>query len=236
VEEVASAPAVAPEVPNVALVPVVDVAEAAIAPPAARVVPEVPRAAPSAGAAAARLEKSPRAAALAASVATDSPKPAKSKPPASAPASSVSLAPASVQTAAPRPVMAAPAPSAVVEVGARDANRVLGSLSHAYEDGDLQRMRTLFAEDAHGPRGGLDSILAEYNRVFEDTRQRSLSVRDVNWFLSGDTFTIIASFEATVTSNRTGRARRSRGDLRLDLRREGERWQIYRMQHDEKPG
>jgi ketosteroid isomerase-like protein len=124
----------------------------------------------------------------------------------------------------------------VVEVGARDANRVLGSLSHAYEDGDLQRMRTLFAEDAHGPRGGLDSILAEYNRVFEDTRQRSLSVRDVNWFLSGDTFTIIASFEATVTSNRTGRARRSRGDLRLDLRREGERWQIYRMQHDEKPG
>ena len=125
---------------------------------------------------------------------------------------------------------------ASVEVGARDANRLLGHLSRAYQEGDLQGMRALFAADAQGPRGGLDSILADYNRVFSDSRQRSLAVRDVNWFLSGDTFTIIASFEATVTKGRAGRPRRSHGDLRLDLRRDGEKWQIYRMRHDENPG
>jgi hypothetical protein len=126
--------------------------------------------------------------------------------------------------------------SASPTVGIRDANRLLGHFSRAFEAGDLQGMRELFAADARGPRGGLDSIIADYGQVFSDSRQRSLSVRDVNWFLLGDTFTIIASFEATVTKGRTGRSRRSHGDLRLDLRREGEKWRIYRMQHDENPG
>ena len=118
----------------------------------------------------------------------------------------------------------------------RDANRLLGQLSRAYEDGDLQGMRALFAEDAQGPTGGLNSILAEYRRVFDDSSERSLAMRDVSWFVSGDTFTIVATFEANVTGGRAGRSRKTRGDLRLDLRREGDHWQIYRMQHGERPG
>jgi hypothetical protein len=97
-------------------------------------------------------------------------------------------------------------------------------------------MRALFAPDARGPAGGLDAILADYRRVFSDSRERSLSVRDVSWFVSGETFTIVASFEASLTSGRAGRVRRTRGDLRLDLRREGDQWQIYRMQHGERRG
>jgi hypothetical protein len=118
--------------------------------------------------------------------------------------------------------------------GSRDANRLLGQLSQAYEDGDLQGMRALFAQDARGPTGDLNSILAEYRRIFAASSERSLAMRDVSCFLTGDTFTIVASFEAVVTSGRG--ARKTRGDLRLDLRREGDRWQIFRMQHGDRPG
>jgi hypothetical protein len=118
----------------------------------------------------------------------------------------------------------------------RDANRLLGQFSRAYEDGDLQGMRELFASDARGPKGGVNSIIADYRRVFAASSERSLSVRNVSWFVDGETFTIIASFEASVTGAHESHARHTRGDLRLDLRREGDRWQIYRMQHGERPG
>jgi hypothetical protein len=131
---------------------------------------------------------------------------------------------------------AEPPPRAGQKPDAHEANRLLGQFSRAYEDGDIQGMRALFASDARGPAGGLEAILADYRRVFSDSRERSLSVRDVNWFVSGETFTIVASFEATVTSGRAGRVSRTRGDLRLDLRREGDRWHIFRMQHDERRG
>jgi hypothetical protein len=128
------------------------------------------------------------------------------------------------------------ATSAEPKPGSRDANRLLGQLSRAYEDGDVQGMRALFATDAQGPAGNLDSILADYRRVFSDSSARSLAMRDVSWFVSGETFTIVATFEASVTSGRAGRVRKTRGDLRLDLRRGGDRWQIFRMQHGDRPG
>jgi hypothetical protein len=169
--------------------------------------------------------------------------PAKSRP-AEAPA----LAVAEAGAAPPMPQMTVA--SATVDVrespesvapaasrpGSRDANRLLGQLSRAYEAGDIQGMRALFAPDAQGPGGGLNAIMAEYRRVFADSSERSLSMRDVSCFVNGDTFTIVATFEANVTSQRPARSRKTRGDLRLDLRREGDRWQIYRMQHGERPG
>jgi hypothetical protein len=116
-----------------------------------------------------------------------------------------------------------------------DANRLLGSFSRAFEQGDLQQMRELFAADARGPQGGLREILRDYDRVFGDSSERSLVVRDVNWFEDGENVTIVAGYDASVTS-RGGKARRTRGDLRLDLRRENDRWRIYRLRHDERPG
>jgi hypothetical protein len=135
-----------------------------------------------------------------------------------------------------QPVAEASQSGEATRPGSRDANRLLGQLSRAYEDGDIQGMRSLFAADARGPKGGLKSILDEYRRVFSDSSERSLSVRDVSWFVSGETFTIVATFEASVTSEHPARSRKTRGDLRLDLRREGDRWQIYRMQHGERQG
>jgi hypothetical protein len=93
-------------------------------------------------------------------------------------------------------------------------------------------MRAMFASGSHGNR---DQILAEYRRLFVSSSGRSLQVRDVSWFRTGETLTIIASFEAVVTG-RGGREHRSRGDLRLDLERVGEQWRIVRLQHDERPG
>lgn len=121
-------------------------------------------------------------------------------------------------------------------ISQRDANRVLGHFSQAYSDGDIARMRAMFTADVSSPRGGLDTILAEYNTLFESSEERSLAVRDVSWFANGETFTIIASYNATVSKGRSRRPRRTHGDLRLDLRMEDEQWRIYRLQHDERPG
>lgn len=219
-------PPVVPDAPMTAESPAMvaaEVADPVILPPA---IPTPRRSAPDTP-----ISPPPPPEAVAASVRIPPPKPPKSRQRDPAPQIQAP-SPAAKQS----PTLALVPASVPVDVGARDANRLLGHLSQAYEDGDLQGMRSLFAADAQGPRGGLDSILADYHRVFADSRQRSLAVRDVNWFLSGDTFTIIASFEATITKGRSGRPRRSHGDLRLDLRRAGEKWQIYRMQHDEKPG
>lgn len=118
----------------------------------------------------------------------------------------------------------------------RDANRLLGHFSRAYAEGNLAGMRAMFTNDATGPRGGLDKILAEYDRLFASSQERSLAVRDVSLFADGATLTIIASYQATVTTGRSRRQRRTHGDLRLDLRREAEQWRIYRLQHDDRPG
>ena len=121
-------------------------------------------------------------------------------------------------------------------ISEREANRLLGHFSKAYADGSLPGMRAIFTSDIRGPRGGLDTILAEYDKLFSGSQERTLAVRDVSVFADGATLTIIASYQATVTTGRSRRPRRTHGDLRLDLRREDEQWRIYRLQHDERPG
>ncbi len=93
------------------------------------------------------------------------------------------VTPADTASAAPSTPEIRPQPAAT-RLGARDADRLLNTLSRAYERGSLPEMRTLFAADAQGPRGGLKSILSDYNRVFDDSSTRSLAMRDVSWFES----------------------------------------------------
>ena len=116
------------------------------------------------------------------------------------------------------------------------ANRILGHFSQAYVDRNLDSMKAIFTDDAQSPLGGLGVILAGYNQLFRSSSDRSLVVHDVSWFTTGETATIIASYQATATKGRNGRLRRTHGDLRMDLRRENEQWRIYRLMHDERPG
>lgn len=118
----------------------------------------------------------------------------------------------------------------------RDANRLLGDFSRAYSDGDLGTLRKMLAEDVRGPRGGIEVILADYEKVFRSSEARSLSVRNVSWFGSGESFSIVASFEASVVEGRSRKVRKSHGDIRLDLRLEADQWRIYRLSHDERQG
>jgi hypothetical protein len=150
------------------------------------------------------------------------------------------LPPKGVEPILHEPVASAARVSVAAEAPAKldqaDANRLLSHFSRAYEDGNVASMRSLFAHDAHAARGNREAVLAGYDRLFESSSERTLQLRDVSWFTTGDTLTIIASFEATVTSSRGGRPRRTRGDLRLDLLREDAQWRIVRLQHDERPG
>jgi hypothetical protein len=126
---------------------------------------------------------------------------------------------------------ASPAP-----IDERDANRVLGNFSQAYAEGDLEAMRAMFTSDARGAQGGLDAILADYGRLFGSSQERTLAVRDVSWFASGPTLTVIATYQTTIKTGRKNRPYRTRGDLRLDMRRENDHWRIYRLKHDARPG
>jgi hypothetical protein len=128
----------------------------------------------------------------------------------------------------------APPPLVQPGVGMRDANRLLNVFSAAYESGNIDDMRAMFAKDMQGVNGDARETLAEYDRLFDSSSERKLSVRDVNWFADGDTLTIVASYHATVTQNK--RQRRTQGNLRLDLRRDNDRWLIVRLKHDERPG
>jgi hypothetical protein len=118
-------------------------------------------------------------------------------------------------------------------VSQREANRLLGRFSEVYAEGDLAGMRAMFTADASSPDGGLDAILDEYDQLFERSSHRVLAVRDVRWFAAGDTFTIIAGYEASLRRGRLGRSR-SHGNLRLELRRENDQWLIYRLQHHDR--
>lgn len=115
----------------------------------------------------------------------------------------------------------------------RVANRLVGQLSQAYGDGDLQRMRSLVTSNAVGGNGDL---LDEYGRLFASSEQRSLSISNVSWLRDGDSATIIATYVATVQTRAGKRARRSGGDMRLDLRVEGGQWRIQRLSHDDRRG
>ena len=116
------------------------------------------------------------------------------------------------------------------------ANRLLTNFSRAYEDGNLDGMRAMFVSDVRDPRSNREAILDGYHRLFGNSMERSLQIRDVSWFTSGNTLTIIASFQSSVTSRRGSRPRRTHGDLRIDLRREDDQWRIVRLQNDERPG
>ena len=115
----------------------------------------------------------------------------------------------------------------------RVANRLVGQLSQAYGDGDLQRMRSLVTSNAIGGSGDL---LDEYDRLFASSEQRSLSISNVSWLQDGDNATIIATYVATVQARAGKRPRRTGGDMRLDLRVEGGQWRIYRLSHDDRRG
>lgn len=115
----------------------------------------------------------------------------------------------------------------------RVANRLVGQLSQAYGDGDLQRMRSLVTSNA---TGGSGDLLDEYDRLFASSEQRSLSISNVSWLQDGDNATIIATYVATVQARAGKRPRRSGGDMRLDLRVEGGQWRIYRLSHDDRRG
>jgi curved DNA-binding protein CbpA len=118
-------------------------------------------------------------------------------------------------------------------VSQREADRIVGRFSEVYAHGDLAGMRAMFTPDASSPDGGLDDIMDEYDRLFERSKHRLLAVREVNWSATGNTFTIFASYEATVKSGLLSR-RHSRGRLRLDMRQENEQWRIYRLEHHER--
>ncbi|MFT3807400.1 DnaJ domain-containing protein [Arenimonas sp.] len=146
-------------------------------------------------------------------------------------ATATAAEPSSVQVA-PRSE-AADAASGLPTIDDRIANRLVGQLSQAYGDGDLQRMRSLVTSNAIGGSGGL---LDEYDRLFASSEQRSLSISNVSWLQDGDNATIIATYVATVQARAGKRARRTGGDMRLDLRVEGGQWRIYRLSHDGRRG
>ena len=163
-------------------------------------------------------------------VASAAPRSAPIVPPAMT-AEPVAPVPAARRTPEVPVASSAPEPAAI---GAQDANRLLGNFARAYGAGDLSGLEAMFTADVSGSEGNLKRILAGYDKVFQTSERRSLAVHDVSWFENDGTLTIIASYQATVEGTRG--PRKSRGDLRMDLRKVKGQWRIFRFQQGERPG
>jgi hypothetical protein len=118
-------------------------------------------------------------------------------------------------------------------VSQHEADRIMGRFSDVYAHGDLAGMRAMFTPDATSPDGGLDEILDEYDRLFGHSKQRRLAFQDVKWSASAKTFTIVASYDATLKTGIMMRTH-SQGRIRMEMRQVNGQWRIYRLENNER--
>ena len=140
--------------------------------------------------------------------------------------------PASTTVANPAPVEAAP-PPAPPPITESAAQFLLDQFTTAYARGDLPGLMRLFASDATNNRGGRDAIAYDYQELFDQTRKRQLLLQRQGWLQSGNTATVLASFEARVTPAGGLISRSSHGNIRFDLGWENGSLRIRGVRHDE---
>ena len=132
----------------------------------------------------------------------------------------------------PAPVEAAP-PPAPPPITESAAQFLLDQFTTAYARGDLPGLMRLFASDATNNRGGRDAIAYDYQELFDQTRKRQLLLQRQGWLQSGNTATVLASFEARVTPAGGLISPSSHDNIRFDLGWENGSLRIRGVRHDE---
>jgi DnaJ domain len=117
-----------------------------------------------------------------------------------------------------------PPPAPDTRVNAADADDILGKLSGAYESGSIAAFSKVFATSMAGRR----QLLSDYERVFQQTRQRTIRFTQFKHKVSGEKL-LTSGFAVVSTIDNDNRASSQRIFLEIDIGREAEGLRIERM-------
>ena len=162
--------------------------------------------------------------------------PKQSRAPVVAPAAvALRAAPAAAAEPAAGPIVEAaePTPAPPTPITESQATPVLAAYTNAYTTGDLASLMQLFTQDARGPGGGRDSIAADYQSLFENTRKRRMVLQRQGWLAGPERATVLARFEARLVPAGGLIARTTQGDIRFDLAWEEGKLRIRGISHVE---
>lgn len=131
--------------------------------------------------------------------------------------------PASVQVPPVQSSTTAPPPTKS-RVNPADADDVLVKLSGAYEAGSIAAFSTVFATSMAGRR----QFLSDYERVFQQTRQRSIRFTQFKHKVSGEKL-LTSGFAVVSTIDNDNRSSSQRIFLEIDIARDSEGLKIERL-------
>ena len=133
-------------------------------------------------------------------------------------------APTSAQTPQGQSIGTTPLPVIENRVNPADADDVLVRLSGAYEAGSIATFRKVFATSMAGRR----QILSDYERVFQQTRQRSIRFTQFKHKIVGDKL-LTSGFAVVSTVDNDNRTSSQRVFLEIDIGRDPEGLKIERL-------
>lgn len=122
-------------------------------------------------------------------------------------------------------------PTAPPVLDEREAMALLAAFQRNYGAGDLQGLLGLFTGDARNNRGGLKAIGEDYEQLFRSTDSRRIEWREPVWLGNGARGNVSARYRATVLPSGELRPNIVEGDIRFDLRLEGDSVRIERVRH-----
>lgn len=109
-------------------------------------------------------------------------------------------------------------------INVADAEEILMKLSGAYESGSISAFSKVFASSMAGRR----QLLSDYERVFLQTRQRSIRFTQFKHKISGDKL-LTSGFAVVSTVDNDNRASSQRVFLEIDIGRESDGLRIERL-------
>lgn len=133
-------------------------------------------------------------------------------------------APASIQVQQAQTSSATLASPTESRVNPADADDVLMRLSGAYEAGSIAAFSKVFATSMAGRR----QLLSDYERVFQQTRQRSIRFTQFKHKISGEKL-LTSGFAVVSTVDNDNRASSQRVFLEIDIGRDSEGLKIERL-------
>ncbi len=134
--------------------------------------------------------------------------------------------------ALPEPMDVAPQRPAAPDLD--QASLLIGRFARAYQRGDIDAMSALFAEDAKSQGGGIAQIREAYDRLFEQTSHRSISIRDIQWQIEDERARAVGHFEISQARDKQSKARVSRGTIRFDIEQRQDQLLIARLEHSDR--
>jgi hypothetical protein len=132
--------------------------------------------------------------------------------------------PASVQLSPVQNNTATPALPTDSRVNPADADDILVKLSGAYEAGSIAAFSRVFATSMPGRR----QLLYDYERVFQQTRQRSIRFTQFKHKISGEKL-LTSGFAVVSTVDNDNRTSNQRIFLEIDIGRDPDGWKIERL-------